>query len=453
MTTFSIPGIRVDYSDGTPVTASSSQADVVVPSETTTFSYQITGQQEDNAAIVDLEGSIRELRVDWRVFDHTANAANLETLITQVTWSGGTSTVLVLDETTGANSDTSYIFQLGGTPFPAVDNLEAWLAINDSITSLTNPTGALGPGVDIPWSTFAGSFIEYQDEDTFIGTDGNDRLVGSGLNDYFVSSQGNDTFLGKGNNFDQVTYNSDPGAVTANLKSGTATDGWGNTDKFKSIEALRGSAFDDDLSGNGGRNYFRGLEGNDTINGRGGRDEVRYDRDFRFGGEDGVKVNLGKGFAIDGFGDRDKLRNIDDVRASDMADKLIGNRRGNDMEGEGGNDTLEGKGGNDTLYGEDGNDRLIGGGGSDGLFGGNGVDRFVFKDSFGNDTIFDFQTSGLREKIDLKGVSNITSFRDLKNNHLSENDDGDAVIGDNNRNTITLDGVGIADLSGNDFLF
>ncbi|WP_291731894.1 calcium-binding protein [Leisingera sp. F5] len=161
-------------------------------------------------------------------------------------------------------------------------------------------------------------------------------------------------------------------------------------------------------------------------------------------------------------------------------DLLSGGADADALSGLGGNDTLKGAGGNDTLEGGSGRDKLVGGGGRDELIGGRqndrliggsgrdtldggsgddmltggaGADRFVFKGRFGDDTITDFQTSGRREKVDLKSIGEITSFRDLKNNHLSENSNGDAVISDGSGNTITLDGIGIGDLSGNDFLF
>ncbi|UWQ73418.1 calcium-binding protein [Leisingera sp. M658] len=451
MTTFSLRGIRVDYSGDDIAAASAIQAEVVVPSASTTFSYTITGHQEDNVAEISLTGGIRQLRIEGRIYDHSTDAPGYETLITSVTWSGGTSIVLIVAEETGPNSDTDYIFHLDGPAFPAIGTLQEWISVNDSITSLMDPTGSFAPGADIPWSTFTHSTVS--EEDTYVGTSGNDTLTGTGADDYFISSEGNDRYNGSGSKYDQVTFNNDPGGVTANLKTGKATDGWGDTDTLRSIEMLRGSAFDDDLSGNGKRNFFRGLAGDDTINGRGGRDEVRYDRDERYGGEDGATVNLSKGFAIDGFGDRDTLKSIENARGTDSGDKITGSSTGNRIMGLGGNDTLSGKGGNDTIFGGGGKDRINGDGGNDLLSGEGGADRFIFKGTFGNDTVSDFSTSGRKEKIDLSDVTTIKHFRDLKNNHLSENDDGDAVIRDNRGNTITLEDIAIADLSGNDFLF
>jgi Ca2+-binding RTX toxin-like protein len=128
------------------------------------------------------------------------------------------------------------------------------------------------------------------------------------------------------------------------------------------------------------------------------------------------------------------------------------------MNGGSGNDTLNGGGGNDRLIGGTGNDTLNGGGGNDRLVGGGGNDRFVFANGFGDDTISGFAASNA-EDIDLSGVSAITSFTDLVNNHLQTDlGTGDAliVVG---ANSILLVGITEAEIgaglaySASDFIF
>jgi Ca2+-binding RTX toxin-like protein len=102
-----------------------------------------------------------------------------------------------------------------------------------------------------------------------------------------------------------------------------------------------------------------GLKGDDKIDGGGGFDVVRYQRDSNYGAKHGVTVDLTKGTAIDGFGDKDTLKNIEGARGSDFADKLTGNAGNNLLTGEGGNDTIAGKGGNDSLYGGAGKDFFV----------------------------------------------------------------------------------------------
>ncbi|MEX0304014.1 MAG: calcium-binding protein [Leisingera sp.] len=452
MTTFTFSGLRVDYDDGDAVAVQDADAVIVVPSATSTFSYLIDGRDDDGVAIIDMNDNISHVIVGGQNLDDAAGVfLSEESLITSVSWSGGTTVVLILSMETGANTDTEFYFALDGAALPDINSVADWNSFNNAIASLDDPTGAYGPGVDIAWSSIDG--VSVTEDDEFWGTPGDDTYNGGKGDDYFLNQEGNDTYNGGAGTFDQVAFTIDPAGVIANLKTGTATDGWGDTITMTGIEVLRGSAHDDKLIGNGKSNTFRGLEGADTINGSGGKDEVRYDKDAQRGGTDGVTVNLGKGFAIDGFGDRDTLKSIERARGSDSADKLLGNGGANRLMGLDGNDTLSGKGGNDLILGGIGQDKINGDGGNDDLFGEGGADLFIFKGAFGNDTISDFQTAGKKEKVDLSAITNIKSFRDLENNHLSENSDGDAVISDNKGNSITMDGIGIADLSGNDFIF
>lgn len=68
---------------------------------------------------------------------------------------------------------------------------------------------------------------------------------------------------------------------------------------------------------------------------------------------------------------------IEGVVGTAFDDLIVGNDRGNDLQGGGGNDTLYGGRGDDTLSGQDGNDGLFGGEGNDTLDGGDGADRLL----------------------------------------------------------------------------
>lgn len=135
------------------------------------------------------------------------------------------------------------------------------------------------------------------------------------------------------------------------------------------------------------------------------------------------------------------------------ADTLHGNAGNDQLYGDAGNDKLYGDAGNDKLYGGKGNDQLYGGAGKDTLTGGGGVDTFVFRKGYGVDTVTDFNAVGKSHDIlDLTGVSAITSFKDLKDNHLSVS--GNKVIIDaTGGDKIILEGVKLADLDKGDFLF
>jgi Ca2+-binding RTX toxin-like protein len=193
-------------------------------------------------------------------------------------------------------------------------------------------------------------------DDTLIGGNlDNGDAPGKGL-EFFNGDAGNDTIDG-GAGFDRADYTTSIASVSVVLggtAAGRAADGFGGTDVLRNIEAVRGSNFDDILTGSdtGAFESFEGRAGNDTINGMGGIDLV----DYSFAGA-AVNVNLGTGIAADGQGGSDKLSNIEQVRGSLTGnDVLYGNSLANSLEGLGGNDTLSGGGGADTMIGGDGND-------------------------------------------------------------------------------------------------
>lgn len=392
-----------------------------------------------------------------------AYTANIDSSVIGIDWTMGgvshSSVVMELEVVKGENTadgyeyGTRYYFVLGGDDLPDFSSLSDFTHFSETDTYITEvypATGDYGPGVLIPWANVVDATVLGADEEIW-GTAGRDVLSGGYGDDYFYSSEGNDTYKG-GAGYDQVTFQDDPAGVVVNLAKGRGTDGWGDTDKFVSIEMLRGSMYDDKFIGAKGSQIMRGLAGDDYMNGGRGVDSVRYDRDYRYEGTDGVTVNLKAGFAIDGFGDRDTLKNFENVRGSDYADKITGSNGKNLLQGGDSNDLLKGLGGNDTLEGGDGNDKLDGGNGNDMLAGGAGFDRFIFSGKFGNDTISDFRTAGIKEKIDLSGVTAIKNFADLMNNHISDIG-GHAVINDGAGNTIDLYGVIMDDLAKNDFLF
>jgi Ca2+-binding RTX toxin-like protein len=61
----------------------------------------------------------------------------------------------------------------------------------------------------------------------------------------------------------QTTSRSKAGVVV-NLATGTASDGYGGTDTLSGIENVRGSTFNDTLTGDANANWLEGGVGNDT---------------------------------------------------------------------------------------------------------------------------------------------------------------------------------------------
>ncbi len=144
-------------------------------------------------------------------------------------------------------------------------------------------------------------------DDSLYGLGGDDTLDGGDDHDLLVGGPGADTLKGGGGE-DTVDYSSSPEGVTINLNDGTARGGDADGDTVESdIENVRGSMYDDSLTGNGRNNKLWGLGGNDELDG-GRRHDTLYGGD----GDDS-------------------------------------------LDGGAGNDTLEGGAGADTLTGGDSN--------------------------------------------------------------------------------------------------
>src|SRR3954469_10546376 len=108
---------------------------------------------------------------------------------------------------------------------------------------------------------------------------------------------------------------------------------------------------------------------------------------------------------------------------------------------------LDGGNGNDILKGSGTADVLIGGRGADIMTGGNGPDTFLFGPNFGNDVITDFKPHNDVIQFD---HSLFASFADL---HAADDGHGNTVITYDASDTVTLQGVALANLHASDFLF
>lgn len=236
------------------------------------------------------------------------------------------------------------------------------------------------------------------------GTVGADTLIGSGGADTLVASEGADLLVG-GSGTDTVDYAEMTQGVTANL-SLTMTSVAG-TDRFESVEALLGSAFDDRLAGDSFANLLHGRAGDDHLWGHGGNDRLAggAGNDILLGGAGMDRLNGGEGndcaswsgsasaVSIDltlavqrgGEAEGDRLESIEGLIGSRYRDTLIGDDGANQLSGGGGGDLLDGGRGNDAVLGGGGADTLDGGKGNSTLDGGAGNDRLVI--GRGNDLL------------------------------------------------------------------
>ena len=88
--------------------------------------------------------------------------------------------------------------------------------------------------------------------------------------------------------------------------------------------------------------------------------------------------------------------------------------------------------------------------GDDALTGAGANDEFVFAQSIGNDTIYNFNVAS--DQIDLVGFNNFASFSAIQAN-LTDDGNGNALITIGGGETITLNGIAASSINANDFVF
>ena len=193
-------------------------------------------------------------------------------------------------------------------------------------------------------------------DDVLLGGTGDDQLEGDDGIDSLDGGAGADTLNG-GNGSDWVGYTLSSGAVTVDISDpgldGGPDDGVG--DQLSELENIRGSAFDDILTGNNVPNEIDGGAGADTIDGGSDQDVVSY-----AGRTTPVVVNLNDanpdGGAEDGAGDT--LTSIEGARGGSANDTLTGDAGANTLDGGAGDDLLNGLTGADYLVGGTGFDTV-----------------------------------------------------------------------------------------------
>lgn len=234
-------------------------------------------------------------------------------------------------------------------------------------------------------------------ENALVGTDGDDIISGFEGRDEIIGNAGDDTLDGGAGDRDYANYTTSPGSITGNLTTGVVSDGFGGTDTLINIEEIRGSDFNDTLTGgesgeislygrggddilignntsDEGGTALNGGDGNDTLTSIGGDysfmepgsgddtiigstsfDIISY---FYSAGYDdppatqGVTVTfteVGGGTAIDYRGDTDTFTGIERVEGTMFADTFIGAAGFQSFSGTGGNDTINGGDGEDEV--------------------------------------------------------------------------------------------------------
>jgi Ca2+-binding RTX toxin-like protein len=167
-------------------------------------------------------------------------------------------------DTLTLNGDYSAGLVLGATTLTSVETLQ--FAAGHSYTLTTNDANvAAGTTLVVDGSKLgAGDVLSFNGSHE---KDGNFTLTGGAGNDLLAGGAGNDSFTG-GGGIDTVDYSGATGAVTASLTTTAvqAIGGGEGSDKFSSIKALIGSAFNDALTAGGASVRLSGGNGNDVLN-------------------------------------------------------------------------------------------------------------------------------------------------------------------------------------------
>ncbi len=193
-----------------------------------------------------------------------------------------------------------------------------------------------------------------QRDDTLTGTNGEHSALAGGQGDDSLNG-GSVDFSIPGSDGNAAIYVLDQSGVTVELSwdganlTGTATDGWENTDTLSNINSVVGSQYNDTLTiaqstdnfSDGIYNYghwtLNGWGGDDILTGwDGGNNEVRVEYSDS---PDDVWINLfdadlGYGYAYDGWGGMDELHHINGVIGSDNNDTILAAGGSNRIDGE-----------------------------------------------------------------------------------------------------------------------
>lgn len=132
--------------------------------------------------------------------------------------------------------------------------------------------------------------------DLLIGNAGHNLLRGLGDYDWFIGSGGNDSYEG-GSGRDTVAYANATTGITADLTLQRGLTGQARGDRYKDIEALTGTSYQDRLIGDQEINVLRGLGGDDFIYGGAGFDRIEGGggNDTIYGGIGNDRIEGGKG--------------------------------------------------------------------------------------------------------------------------------------------------------------
>lgn len=213
---------------------------------------------------------------------------------------------------------------------------------------------ASGVSIDLGENLGSGSDAEgdsFQGIERLVGSQFDDSLRGDGLDNILIGGSGADSLSG-GGGFDTVDYSASGSAVVVDIAAGVGSGGDAQGDVFAQIDAIIGSAFADNLTGDDEDNRLVGGAGADRLVGGGGRDLADYGTNAA-----AVRIDLSTGLGTGGDAAGDTLSGIEDVMGSAGDDTLIGDAGANTLSGGAGKDIIDGGAGDDLMIGGTGDDQ------------------------------------------------------------------------------------------------
>ncbi|WP_299296037.1 calcium-binding protein [uncultured Tateyamaria sp.] len=199
--------------------------------------------------------------------------------------------------------------------------------------------------------------------ENLIGSAQDDVLTGNAGNNTLEGGAGADTLDGGSGGTDTAAYDGATSGVNVNLATGINTGGDADGDVLINIDNLRGSAFDDTLTGDDASNGLSGQSGDDLIIGGAGADIIDGGADqdtvsYATSAE-AVMVDLSAFFGSGGDAEGDQIFNIEHITGSAGDDVLTGDFAGNRIDGGAGADTMTGAMGDDTYTVDDADDMIV----------------------------------------------------------------------------------------------
>ncbi|MGR6637918.1 calcium-binding protein [Pseudomonas aeruginosa] len=231
------------------------------------------------------------------------------------------------------------------------------------------------------------SLYGYAGNDLLQGDEGNDTLYGGAGNDTLVGGLGNDYLYGEAGN---DVYRFDRGWGQDTLINSDS-----NIDKTDTIEFGTGIRAEDIILSRNSDDLILLLKGSSdriTVSSYFNQDAAGSYRleEIRFVDGQVLNIDAVKALVQKGTTESDRLYGYA------VADTLSGGLGNDSLYGYAGNDLLQGDEGNDTLYGGAGDDTLVGGLGSDYLQGEAGNDVYRFDRGWGQDTVYNYDSSTSR---------------------------------------------------------